>query len=71
MSETNFAREVLAPIRAIVGDEGIITDPHAMEPYLNSWRDNWRGGRFSGLINRSGIEETTSETLETRRSCYG
>lgn len=46
MSETNFAREVLAPIRAIVGDEGIITDPHAMEPYLNSWRDNWRGEDF-------------------------
>ena len=71
MSETNFAPEVLAPIRVIVGDEDIITDPHAIEPYPNSWRDNWRGGRFYGLINRSGIEKTTPDTLEPRRSCHG
>ena len=43
MSESSFAHDVLAPIRTIVGEDGIITDPQAMEPYLNSWRDNWRG----------------------------
>ncbi|MBV9786419.1 MAG: FAD-binding oxidoreductase, partial [Acidisphaera sp.] len=38
-----FERSVLAPIRAIVGEKGIITDRLAMQPLMESWRDNWVG----------------------------
>lgn len=61
MSETDFSQNVLAPIRAVVGEDGIITDPHAMEPFLNSWRDNWRGR--SPLIGRP---RTTDEMARGR-----
>ncbi len=39
----DFATAVLAPIRAIVGDRGLITDPDAMQPFMESWRDGWVG----------------------------
>lgn len=64
MSEKDFSQNVLAPIRAIVGEDGIITDPHVMEPYLNSWRDNWRGR--SPLIVRP---RTTEEMARVVRIC--
>ena len=57
-----FAREVLAPIRNVVGEEGIVTDPHMMEPYLNSWRDNWRGR--SPLIVRPLTTEQMSSVVQ-------
>lgn len=62
MSENSFAQEVLAPIRNVVGEEGIITDPAAMEPYLNSWRDNWRGR--SPLIVRPLTTEQMSRVVQ-------
>ena len=39
-----MTRETLiAGLRAIVSDDGLLLDEHAMQPYLVSWRDNWRG----------------------------
>lgn len=38
-----FQAAVIDPIRAIVGDRGLITDPGAMQPFLESWRDGWVG----------------------------
>ena len=38
-----FTREVLEPIRAVVGDRGIITDRTEMQPLMVAWRDNWQG----------------------------
>ena len=39
----SFECTVLAPIRAIVGDKGIITDRATMQRLMESWRDNWVG----------------------------
>ncbi len=64
MPETSFATAVLEPLRAIVGADGIITDPQAMEPYLNSWRDNWRG-RSPAIIR----PRTTDEMSRVVRVC--
>jgi hypothetical protein len=36
-----FGREVFGPIRAIVGDRGVITDHEAMQPLMEFWRDSW------------------------------
>ncbi len=38
-----FEARVLGPIRAIVGDRGVITDRAEMQPLMESWRDNWVG----------------------------
>ncbi|RVU21217.1 FAD-binding oxidoreductase [Methylobacterium oryzihabitans] len=38
-----FAREILDPIRAVVGERGVITDRAAMQPMMVAWRDNWNG----------------------------
>jgi FAD/FMN-containing dehydrogenase len=38
-----FAREVLEPVRAIVGERGLLTDRAAMQPMMVAWRDNWEG----------------------------
>lgn len=38
-----FAREVLEPVRAIVGERGLLTDREAMQPLMVAWRDNWEG----------------------------
>ncbi|TWB85305.1 FAD/FMN-containing dehydrogenase, partial [Bradyrhizobium macuxiense] len=38
-----FERQVLEPIRAIVGDCGVVTDRIAMQPLMTAWRDNWEG----------------------------
>jgi FAD/FMN-containing dehydrogenase len=38
-----FAREVLEPIRAIVGERGVITDRDQMQPLMVAWRDGWQG----------------------------
>lgn len=38
-----FEQRVLAPIRAIVGERGMITDRASMQPLMESWRDNWAG----------------------------
>ena len=40
---TRFEREVLEPIRAVVGPRGIVTDRDAMQPLMVAWRDNWAG----------------------------
>ncbi|CAO3431459.1 FAD-binding oxidoreductase [Azospirillum doebereinerae] len=39
----SFTETVLDPIRAIVGERGIITDPGTMQPFMESWRDGWVG----------------------------
>ena len=61
-SPETFSRDVLAPIRSVVGEEGIITDPRMMEPYLHSWRDNWRGR--SPLIVRPLTTEQMSRVVQ-------
>jgi FAD/FMN-containing dehydrogenase len=38
-----FERDVLGPIRAIVGERGVITDRATMQPMMVAWRDNWEG----------------------------
>ena len=38
-----FEREVLGPIRAVVGERGLILDRQEMQPHLVAWRDNWAG----------------------------
>ena len=38
-----FERDLLAPIIAIVGPRGVITDRDAMQPLMESWRDGWVG----------------------------
>lgn len=38
-----FAREVLEPIRAVVGARGVITDRDQMQPLMVAWRDGWSG----------------------------
>jgi FAD/FMN-containing dehydrogenase len=55
-------RDVIAAIRDVVGEEGIITDPRMMESYLNSWRDNWRGR--SPLIVRPLTTEQMSRVVQ-------
>jgi len=62
MPENSFARDVLSPIRTVVGDDGIITDPNMMEPYLNSWRDSWRGR--SPLIVRPRTTDEMSRVVQ-------
>jgi FAD/FMN-containing dehydrogenase len=61
---TAFAARVLDPIRAIVGDRGIITDPGEMRPYMESWRDNWVGR--SPLVVQPG---STEELAAVVRVC--
>jgi FAD/FMN-containing dehydrogenase len=34
---------ILGPIRAAVGERGVIEDPAEMKPMLESWRDGWIG----------------------------
>lgn len=36
-------RRLIQGLRSIVGDDSLILDESAMQPYLISWRDNWRG----------------------------
>lgn len=38
-----FESEVLSPIRAIVGERGVITDRETMQPLMVAWRDSWEG----------------------------
>lgn len=38
-----FRDAVLEPIRAVVGDRGIVTDPDALAPFMEAWRDGWVG----------------------------
>ncbi|WP_398467464.1 FAD-binding oxidoreductase [Tardiphaga sp.] len=38
-----FESEVLEPIRAIVGERGVITDRDTMQPLMVAWRDSWEG----------------------------
>ncbi len=39
----SISDSVLDGIRAIVGENGVITDADTMAPLLKSWRDNWEG----------------------------
>jgi FAD/FMN-containing dehydrogenase len=38
-----YESDVLGPIRAIVGERGVITDRTAMQPMMVAWRDSWEG----------------------------
>jgi len=55
---------VLDRLRAVVGPKGWTSDPAEMEPWLKSWRDNWRGA--VPLIVRPA---TTAEVAEAVRIC--
>ncbi|HVZ52908.1 MAG TPA: FAD-binding oxidoreductase [Pseudolabrys sp.] len=55
---------LIAGLRAIVGDEGLILDDHAMQPYLISWRDNWRG-RVPAVVR----PRTTDQVAAVVRAC--
>jgi FAD/FMN-containing dehydrogenase len=52
---------LIAAIRDVVGESGIITDAHTMEPYLLSWRDNWTG--TSPLIVRPTSTEAVAAVV--------
>jgi FAD/FMN-containing dehydrogenase len=58
---TQTAREMtgerlIADLRDIVGKEGLILDERQAEPYLTSWRDNWRG-RCAAIVRPRSTEE--------------
>lgn len=61
---SRYEAEILAPIRAIVGARGLITDRVAMQPLMNSWRDNWAGR--SPLVVQPA---TTEELARVMRVC--
>lgn len=51
-----FEKHILEPIRAIVGERGIIVDREAMRPLMESWRDNWVG-RSPLVVKPANTEE--------------
>jgi FAD/FMN-containing dehydrogenase len=59
-----FESQVLEPIRAIVGDRGVITDRATMQPMMESWRDNWVG-RVPLVV----LPATTEELAAVVRVC--
>jgi FAD/FMN-containing dehydrogenase len=55
---------ILAPIRAAVGERGVIDDPAAMQPMLVSWRDGWVGSA-AAVVQPA----TTAEVQAVVRIC--
>jgi FAD/FMN-containing dehydrogenase len=52
-----MANEQLLPrLTEIVGAKGVICTEDAMQPYMNSWRDNWHGRALAVVRPRSAIE---------------
>jgi FAD/FMN-containing dehydrogenase len=55
---------LMISLRGIVGADGIVVDDAEMQPYLVSWRDNWRGKSPAVVRPRS-----TAEVSEVVRAC--
>jgi FAD/FMN-containing dehydrogenase len=49
----------------LLGRQGILTDPTAMEPYVSSWRDNWRG-RVPAVLRPASTGEVAAVVRECR-----
>lgn len=50
--------ETLARFAAIVGEKGVIRDPHAQQPFLTEWRDLWFG-KTPLVLRPSSTEEVS------------
>jgi FAD/FMN-containing dehydrogenase len=59
-----ISENVLERLRQVVGPKGWTSDPAEMEPWLKSWRDNWRGA--VPIILRPA---STAELAELVRVC--
>jgi FAD/FMN-containing dehydrogenase len=59
---TPVRQELLDRIRAAVGDKACLTDPNDMAPYLNSWRDGWRG--LSPMVVRPASTEEVAAVVK-------
>jgi len=57
-----FTRRVIEPIRSVVGDRGIITDPDEVQPFMVSWRDGWVGQ--SRLVVQPATTEELAEVVK-------
>ena len=62
--QSRFEREVLDPIKKVVGKGGLITDRNAMQPLMVAWRDSWEG-RVPAVVQPS----TTQELADVVRIC--
>jgi len=51
-----FKTSMLDPIRAVVGERGIITDQESIQPFTEAWRDNW-SGRTPLVVQPANTEE--------------
>lgn len=51
--------ELISRFRRITGDNGVIIEPGQIQPYLDSWRDNWRG-RAQAVVRPRSTEETAA-----------
>ncbi len=51
--------EAIDHLRKVVGPDSVITDPREMEPYVTSWRDNWRG-RVAMVLRPATVDELVS-----------
>jgi FAD/FMN-containing dehydrogenase len=55
--------DLIAEFERIVGAEGLILDRPTMQPYLDSWRDNWRGQAQAIVRPKSAAETAAIVTL--------
>ncbi|PHK93218.1 hypothetical protein CR162_19630 [Pseudoroseomonas rhizosphaerae] len=62
-----FAREVLEPVRAIVGERGLLTDRDAMQPMMVAWRDSWEG-RVPLVVMPASTEELAAVVVVCART---
>jgi FAD/FMN-containing dehydrogenase len=60
--------QLLSRLTEIVGAKGVIGDREAMQPYMDSWRDNWRG-QARAVVRPASTAETAAVVklcVETR-----
>ena len=55
---TPVTDEVLAELRAIVGDKGLLIDEQDKEPFINDWRRT-RSGSAAVVVRPATVEETS------------
>ncbi|WP_050468054.1 FAD-binding oxidoreductase [Herbaspirillum chlorophenolicum] len=58
-------QDLIAQLRAIVGDAGLVTDADAQAPYLKDWLGKWQG-RVTVVVRPA----DTAQTAEVVRLCH-
>jgi FAD/FMN-containing dehydrogenase len=58
-------QQLIALLRAVVGDAGLVTDTDAQAPYLKDWLGKWQG-RVAAVVRPA----NTAETAEVVRLCH-